>query len=55
MTIGGGMGMTHGNETYPQLGRLIGFIPKEKVVDVCEKYLQYNVIMVIVKIEKCTF
>ena len=56
VTIGGGMGMTHGNtETYPQLGRLIGFIPKEKVVDVCEKYLQYNVIMVIVKIEKCTF
>lgn len=40
VTIGGGMGMTHGNtETYPQLGRLIGFIPKEKVVDVCEKIL----------------
>ncbi len=32
--------MTHGiTETYPQLGRLIGFIPKEKVVDVCEKIL----------------
>ena len=40
VTIGGGMGMTHGiTETYPQLGRLIGFIPKEKVVDVCEKIL----------------
>lgn len=40
VTIGGGMGMTHGNtQTYPQLGRLIGFIPKEKAVDVCEKLL----------------
>ena len=40
ITIGGGMGMTHGNkETYPQLGRLIGFIPKDKAVDVCEKLL----------------
>ena len=25
VTVGGGMGMTHGNtNTYPQLGRLIG-------------------------------
>ncbi|MGK9070114.1 NADPH-dependent assimilatory sulfite reductase hemoprotein subunit [Staphylococcus warneri] len=40
ITIGGGMGMTHGNkETYPQLGRLIGFIPKDQAVDVCEKLL----------------
>lgn len=39
ITIGGGMGMTHGNkETYPQLGRLIGFIPKDQAVDVCENY-----------------
>ena len=29
VTVGGGMGMTHGNtNTYPQLGRLIGFILK---------------------------
>ena len=34
------MGMTHGNtNTYPQLGRLIGFIPKESAVEVCEKLL----------------
>lgn len=40
VTIGGGMGMTHGNtDTYPQVGRLAGFIPKDKVVDVCEKIL----------------
>ncbi|RIN93197.1 sulfite reductase, partial [Mammaliicoccus sciuri] len=30
VTVGGGMGMTHGNtKTYPQLGRLIGYFPKE--------------------------
>ena len=39
VTVGGGMGMTHGNtDTYPQVGRL-GFVPKEQVVDVCEKIL----------------
>ncbi|WP_156288473.1 assimilatory sulfite reductase (NADPH) hemoprotein subunit [Oceanobacillus salinisoli] len=38
VTAGGGMGMTHGNtDTYPQLGRVIGFCPKEKVVEVAEK------------------
>ena len=53
VTVGGGMGMTHGNtNTYPQLGRLIGFIPKESAVEVCENYLRFNVIMVIVKIVK---
>ena len=55
VTIGGGMGMTHGNtQTYPQLGRLIGFIPKEKAVDVCEKLLTIQKITVSVKIVKCT-
>ncbi|WP_251943666.1 NADPH-dependent assimilatory sulfite reductase hemoprotein subunit [Staphylococcus sp. Marseille-Q5304] len=40
VTVGGGMGMKHGNDdTYPQLGRLIGYFPKEQVVDVCEKIL----------------
>lgn len=40
VTVGGGMGMTHGNtDTYPQVGRLAGFVPKEQVVDVCEKVL----------------
>ncbi|MFD2618654.1 assimilatory sulfite reductase (NADPH) hemoprotein subunit [Terrilactibacillus laevilacticus] len=40
VTIGGGMGSTHGNtSTYPQVGKLIGFIPTEKIVDVAEKVL----------------
>lgn len=40
VTVGGGMGMTQGNtDTYPQVGRLAGFVPKEQVVDVCEKIL----------------
>lgn len=37
---GGGMGMSHGDDTtYPQLGRLLGYVAKDKVVDVCEKLL----------------
>jgi len=40
ITVGGGMGMTHGDtETYPQLGRIIGFCPKEKVLDLAEKVI----------------
>ena len=38
VAVGGGMGMTHGDtETYPQLARVIGFFPTEKIVDVAEK------------------
>jgi sulfite reductase (NADPH) hemoprotein beta-component len=38
VTVGGGMGMTFGMpETYPRLGDLIGYVPADKVVDVCEK------------------
>ncbi|EQB38593.1 sulfite reductase [Virgibacillus sp. CM-4] len=38
VTVGGGMGMTHGNtDTYPQLGRIIGFCAPEAAVDVAEK------------------
>ena len=38
VAIGGGMGMTFGiNTTYPRLASLIGFCPKEKVIDVAEK------------------
>ncbi|MBI5974125.1 NADPH-dependent assimilatory sulfite reductase hemoprotein subunit [Staphylococcus canis] len=38
VAVGGGMGMKHGNpKTYPQLARIIGYISKDKVVDVCEK------------------
>lgn len=38
VSIGGGMGMTFGMpETYPRLADLIGFVPTDKIVDVCEK------------------
>ncbi|ARK24264.1 sulfite reductase subunit beta [Sporosarcina sp. P37] len=37
VAVGGGMGMTHGDEqTYPQLGRLIGFVPADQVVEVAK-------------------
>lgn len=35
VTIGGGMGTTHGNEkTYPRLGNLIGFVARENAIKV---------------------
>lgn len=38
IVIGGGMGMTHGDtRTYPQIGKVIGYVEKENIVDVCEK------------------
>lgn len=38
VTVGGGMGMTHGVETtYPRLADVIGFCTPEQVVDVAEK------------------
>ncbi|MFG6120508.1 assimilatory sulfite reductase (NADPH) hemoprotein subunit [Thalassobacillus sp. B23F22_16] len=37
VTAGGGMGMTHGDtNTYPQLGRVIGFCPADKITEVAE-------------------
>ncbi len=40
VAVGGGMGMTHGDtETYPQLARVIGFTPADKIVDVAEKII----------------
>lgn len=34
IAVGGGMGTTHGNEaTYPRLGTVIGFVPKERTLD----------------------
>lgn len=40
VSVGGGMGMTHGEpDTYPQLGRVIGYVPKEEVVNASEKLL----------------
>ena len=38
VTVGGGMGMTHGNEkTFPRLADVIAFAKPEQVVDVAEK------------------
>lgn len=40
VTVGGGMGMTHGdNNTYPQLGKLIGFITPDQMLDVAERVI----------------
>ncbi|KAF2861708.1 sulphite reductase hemo protein, beta subunit [Piedraia hortae CBS 480.64] len=37
---GGGMGVTHNNKkTYPQLGRMFGYCPKESVHLACEKIM----------------
>lgn len=37
---GGGMGMTHNmKKTYPQLGRMLGYVPKEEAHIVCEKIM----------------
>ena len=39
--VGGGMGMTFGNEeTYPRLANDIGFIPPEMVVQVAEEIVK---------------
>jgi sulfite reductase (NADPH) hemoprotein beta-component len=38
VTVGGGMGMTHGDtNTYPQLGRLIGFCKPDQILELAEK------------------
>ncbi|MBZ5856312.1 assimilatory sulfite reductase (NADPH) hemoprotein subunit [Flavihumibacter profundi] len=38
VSIGGGMGMTFGDDTtYPRLGNVIGFSPTDQITDVCEK------------------
>ncbi|NMD71020.1 assimilatory sulfite reductase (NADPH) hemoprotein subunit [Bacillus sp. DNRA2] len=38
VSIGGGMGMTHGDKaTYPQLGKVIGFVKPNQLYDVAEK------------------
>ncbi|WP_416150631.1 assimilatory sulfite reductase (NADPH) hemoprotein subunit [Salipaludibacillus sp. HK11] len=40
VTIGGGLGMTHGDEkTYPQVGKVIGFCKPEQIVDLAEKII----------------
>ncbi|MGE7546327.1 MULTISPECIES: assimilatory sulfite reductase (NADPH) hemoprotein subunit [Sporosarcina] len=40
VAVGGGMGMAHGDEqTYPQLARLIGYIPADQVVEVAKQLM----------------
>jgi len=40
VTVGGGMGMTHGvEETFPRTADLIGFVTPEKAVEVAEKVM----------------
>ncbi len=40
LTVGGGMGRSHGNEeTYPRLADVIGFVTPDKVVDVAKAVL----------------
>ncbi|WP_158736328.1 assimilatory sulfite reductase (NADPH) hemoprotein subunit [Alteribacillus sp. YIM 98480] len=40
ISVGGGLGMTHGEtDTYPQLGRVIGFCKPEDCLEVAEKIL----------------
>jgi sulfite reductase (NADPH) hemoprotein beta-component len=40
VAVGGGMGMTHGNDaTFPRIADVIGYCPADKVVDVAEKVL----------------
>lgn len=37
---GGGMGSTHNNtKTYPQIGRMFGYIPKDQIHIACEKIM----------------
>jgi sulfite reductase (NADPH) hemoprotein beta-component len=40
LAVGGGMGRSHGNlQTYPRLADVIGFFPREKLVDVAKAVL----------------
>jgi sulfite reductase (NADPH) hemoprotein beta-component len=41
ITVGGGMGMTHGEpETYPRLADVVGFVPKDKTLQVAEEIVK---------------
>ncbi|WEG12919.1 assimilatory sulfite reductase (NADPH) hemoprotein subunit [Pullulanibacillus sp. KACC 23026] len=41
ISVGGGMGMTHGDDTtYPQIGRVIGYSPLDKIIEVCENIVK---------------
>jgi len=40
LAVGGGMGRSHGNEaTYPRLADVIGFLPRERVLDAAKAVL----------------
>jgi sulfite reductase (NADPH) hemoprotein beta-component len=40
LSVGGGLGMSHGDtKTYPRLANVIGYLPREKVVEVAENVL----------------
>ncbi|KAJ1679782.1 Sulfite reductase [NADPH] subunit beta, partial [Spiromyces aspiralis] len=40
VVIGGGMGMTHNNKkTYPRLATALGYVPKDKAIEVGEKVM----------------
>jgi len=40
LAVGGGMGRSHGNEqTFPRLADVLGFLPREKMVDVAKAVL----------------
>jgi sulfite reductase (NADPH) hemoprotein beta-component len=44
VTVGGGMGMTHGNKkTFPRVADVLGFIEKHQAIDVGEKVCKRNV------------
>ena len=37
LTVGGGLGMSHSDtKTYPRLANLVGYLPREKVIEVAE-------------------
>ena len=41
VSVGGGMGMTFGNKsTYPRLANVIGYIPREKFIEVAEQVVR---------------
>ena len=43
LTVGGGMAFTFGNNaTYPRVADVVGFFPKEKIVDVAEAVLIFQ-------------
>lgn len=43
VSVGGGMGMTHGDtNTYPQLARVIGFVTPDQILEVAEKTVTFQ-------------